>query len=423
MSIEYEPSCTDPSDPELLPVAIAVKRVAEQLIPITQTQRVPLREALDRVLAEDVTSPVDVPGYTNSAMDGYAIRSADIPEHGEASLKVIGTAWAGVPLTEKVDAGQAARIMTGAMMPDGLDTVVIQEHVRSQDNQVTIDSHVEPGRNVRQAGEDVQAHQMVLLKGIILDPAHIGLLASLGIDTVKVVRKLRVAFFTTGDELRSLETHAGAQLGPGELFDSNRYTLFGMLSRLHADVIDLGVVKDSAEDTRDAFLRAAASADVILSSGGVSAGDADFVTKVFHEIGQVSFWKLAMRPGRPLAFGKIDQAFFFGLPGNPVAVMVAFYEFVQPALKKMMGCSQTTSPIFPAICTSRLRKSPGRTEYQRGILGRDEAGRLTVKSTGKQGAGRLSSMAAADCLIVLAPGSDTVQPGDLVEVQPFFGLT
>ena len=422
MSITYEPSCEDPSDPELLPVAEAVARVTSQIATVAETELLGLREALNRVAAQDVVSPVDVPGYTNSAMDGYAIRASDIPTTGELNLRVVGTVWAGAPLEKAVQPGEAARIMTGGMMPANLDTVVIQEHVAVRGDNVIIDSRVEAGRNVRQAGEDVQTGQLVLAQGSVLQPAHIGLLASLGIDCIAVRRKLRVAFFTTGDELRSLETHAGQQLGPGELFDSNRYTLFGMLSRLHVEVIDLGVVKDNPEATRDAFLRAAKQADVVLTSGGVSAGDADFVTRVFHEIGQVSFWKLAMRPGRPLAFGQIDDATFFGLPGNPVAVMVAFYEFVQPALKKMMGCQQTTSPVFQAVCTSSLRKSLGRTEYQRGILGRDTGGRLTVASTGKQGAGRLSSMTAADCIIVLAPGADSIEPGEIVEVQPFFGL-
>jgi len=422
MSIVYEPSCADPTDPELLPVEDALARINAQLSPVTETELLPLRDALGRVLSDDVISPINVPGYTNSAMDGYAIHSADIPREGEASLTVIGTAWAGKPFTRAILRGQAVRIMTGAMLPTELDTVVIQEHVRAEDDKVTIDAFVEAGKNVRQAGEDVCIDEVIMQAGIALEPAHLGVLASLGIASVAVVRRLRVAFFSTGDELRSLDKHAGQQLAAGELFDSNRYTLFGMLSRLGIDIIDLGVVADDPDETRSTLLTAAETADVVLTSGGISAGDADFVTKVFHEIGQVSFWKLAMRPGRPMAFGNIDQSLFFGLPGNPVAVMVVFYEFVQPALKRLMGRKQTETPQFQALCQSRLRKSEGRTEYQRGVLSHDEQGRLLVSSTGKQGAGRLSSMLVADCLIVLPPGVDSVAPGDYVQVQPFFGL-
>ena len=438
MTIEREPSCEDPSDPELLPVDVALARVAEKLTPLvgshhlsgkagssptaSNIESVALVDALDRILASDVESPIDVPSYVNSAMDGYAIRATDIPQEGESSLKVAGTIWAGKPLSEPVDPGCAARIMTGGMMPEGLDTVVIQEHVRAEGDLVVIDSDVEAGRNVRQAGEDVQQGQTVVEAGTRIDPAHLGLLASLGVSEVSVVRRLRVAYFTTGDELRSLKDHAGTSLGPGELFDSNRYTLFGMLSRLNVEILDLGVVRDNPEDTRSAFHRAAADADVILTSGGVSAGEADFVTKIFHEIGDVSFWKLAMRPGRPLAFGTVGDAVFFGLPGNPVAVMVTFYEFVEPALRRLMGETETRPLQIPARCLSTLRKSPGRTEYQRGVLGRNTDGELTVSSTGKQGAGRLSSMTAADCIIVLEPGKDRVIPGDMVEVQPFRGL-
>ncbi|MBX2879127.1 MAG: molybdopterin molybdotransferase MoeA [Granulosicoccus sp.] len=422
LSIVREPSCSDPSDPELLPVDIAIERVAQSLIPITETETLPLRDALGRVLGADVVSPINVPSYVNSAMDGFAINSNDIPGSGEARLQVIGTAWAGVPFENTVASGEAIRIMTGGMMPAGTDTVVIQEHVQVDGDSVLIDSEVEAGKNVRQSGEDVQQGETVFPAGELLDPAHLGVLASLGIAEIAVTRRLRVAFFTTGDELRSLEDHAGEPLGPGELFDSNRYTLFGMLTRLGVEVIDLGVVRDTAEATRAAFEQAAQTADVILTSGGVSAGDADFVTKIFHEMGQVAFWKLAMRPGRPLAFGRLGDAAFFGLPGNPVAVMVTFYEFVLPALKRLMGANRIDSTRVTARCLSALRKSPGRTEYQRGVLGRDDQGALTVTSTGKQGAGRLSSMCMADCIIVLPPGTDRVSVDDLVEVQPFFGL-
>lgn len=423
MKINRDPSCADAVEPELLPVEQALSQMLSQLPAVAESETLLLRDAHERVLAESVSSPLDVPSYTNSAMDGYAIHAADIPADGRiASLTVKGTSWAGRPFDGPVSRGEAVRIMTGGMMPAGTDTVVIQEHVEIADDQLRIDSDVEPGRNVRHAGEDVKKGDSVLQPGEWLGPAQIGLLASLGIDRVAVRRRIRVAFFSTGDELRQLDDGPDQQPRPGEIFDSNRFSLFGLLRRLNVELIDLGVVRDNPEDTRRAFLRAAERADVVLTSGGVSAGEADYVTRILHEIGEVSFWKLAMRPGRPLAFGKVNGSVFFGLPGNPVAVMITFYEFVAPALKTMMGCQRVMPLQIPVRCTSSLRKSPGRTEFQRGILGRDAAGELTVETTGRQGAGRLSSMAVADCIIVLSPDIDEIRPGDSVEVQPFYGL-
>lgn len=426
--IEKAPSCEDPSDPGLLPVAEALQRI-EKVLPqsaMQQPETVRLAGALDRILARPVHSTIDVPSYTNSAMDGYAISSSDIPTAAEAekTLRVKGTAWAGRPLGSAVLPGEAARIMTGGMMPEGTDTVVIQEHVEvlEEGAQVRIDAQVEAGRNVRFSGEDVEQGQVVFAAGEKLGPAQIGQLASLGIAEVEVSRKLKVAFFSTGDELRSLDEHAGMALAPGELFDSNRHSMAAMLAHMDVEAIDLGVVRDNEEDTRVAFTRAAEVADVVITSGGVSTGEADYVTKVIHQLGEVAFWKLAMRPGRPLAFGKLGDAVFFGLPGNPVAVMVTFYEFVRPAMLHMLGARVTQPQSMSAICQSKLRKSPGRTEYQRGIVSLDADGQSIVSTTGKQGAGRISSMYAANCMIVLPPGSDSVEPGDRVRVQPFFGL-
>ncbi|MGQ7845006.1 molybdopterin molybdotransferase MoeA [Granulosicoccus sp. 3-233] len=427
--IEKQASCEDDGEPLLLPVAEARQRLLTSLQPVCEAVELPLSEALYRVLAADIVSPVDVPPQANSAMDGYALQRTSIPASGERSLQVVGTAWAGQPFTGQVGEGQAVRIFTGGIMPVGCDTVVIQEHVRCRTaptdgpGLIDIDSEVIAGKNVRQAGEDVACGQMVLPRGRQLHAADIGVLASLGIARVNVVRPLKVAFFSTGDELCALDEHVpGTPLAPGKLFDSNRYTMAALLRGLHVEVMDLGIVRDNESDTRDALLRASADADVVISSGGVSAGDADFVTRVFHEVGQVSFWKLAMRPGRPLAFGKVGQAAFFGLPGNPVAVMVTFLEFVQPALKHLAGMHDLDTPLLPARCLSTLRKSPGRVEYQRGIMRLDEQGELVVESTGKQGAGRLSSMSAANCLIVIASEMDGVQLGDRVQVQPFHGL-
>lgn len=423
MAIEKQPSCDDVFEPELLPVSVAVERMAAQIYPVTDVVTLPIREALGRVVAGSIVSPIDVPAYTNSAMDGFAICSEDLPASGEKTLQVLGTAWAGRPLEVDVKPGQAVRIMTGGMMPDGTDTVVIQEHVAllGQDA-IRIDGSTSVGKNVRQAGEDITSGESIINDGTLIDPAHIGLMASLGIDQVSVYRKVKVAFFSTGDELRPLESHAGRTLGPGELFDSNRHTLYSMLERLGVETIDLGVVADTPEATREALKTGASQADLIISSGGVSAGQADFVSSTLAELGEVTFWKLAMRPGRPLACGKVGNAHFFGLPGNPVAVMVAFYEFVQPSIKRMQGCAQLSAPRFPARCESKLRKSPGRVEYQRGIYAIDTDGVTVVRSTGKQGAGRLSSMCLANCLIVIAAEKDGVEPGDIVEIQPFHGL-
>ena len=432
--IDKDPSCEDPSDPGLLPVDEALHRI-QQVLPQTafkNSENVSLLEAQNRILASDVHSSMDVPPYTNSAMDGFAIHRDDIPSSttGEKVLDVKGTAWAGRPLDSIINRGEAARIMTGAMMPEGTDTVVIQEHVEvlQEGRQVRIDGEVEAGRNVRFSGEDVAEGDVVFAAGENLGPAHIGQLASLGISRVDVSRRLKVAYFTTGDELRSLSENdpaddpARTQLGPGELYDSNRYTLAAMLSSMGVDTIDLGVVRDNEEATREAFGKAAEVADVVITSGGVSTGEADYVTKVIHQLGEVAFWKLAMRPGRPLAFGALGDAMFFGLPGNPVAVMVTFYEFVRPSMLHMMGARVKEPQSISAVCQSKLRKSPGRTEYQRGIMSLDSEGRTTVVTTGKQGAGRITSMCAANCMIVLPPGSDSVVPGDLVQVQPFYGL-
>lgn len=422
MAIKKQPSCADEMEPALMPVDEAVRRIADLITPLAACETLPIRECLGRALAADVISPIDVPPYTNSAMDGYAIHGSDIPEDGETHLKIVGTAWAGRPTDVELSRGQATRIMTGAAMPDGADTVVIQENVQVDGDSLRIDADNRSGANVRLAGEDVRRGEVILKQGESISPAHMGMLASLGVSSVSVVRKVKVAFFSTGDELRSLAEDNAKPLGKGEIYDSNRYSLYGMLQRLGVDIVDLGVIADQAELIRDAFLHAAETADVVVTSGGVSVGDADFVSEVLHEIGEVAFWKLAMRPGRPLACGKIRDTLFFGLPGNPVAVMVGFYEFVQPAIRQLMGCRDTAPIRFSVRCEGALRKSKGRTEYQRGVLFRDEHGETRVRSTGKQGAGRLSSMCVANCMIVIQPGDGNISDGDLVEVQPFQGL-
>lgn len=435
-TIDKLASCEDPFD-HLLPVDEARQRLLDTLQPVAfeKMQQVPLADASGRVLAQAITAPFDVPPEANSAMDGYAIVADDIPTEGETRLRIVGTAWAGRPYGAAVARGEAVRIFTGAVMPAGADTVVIQEHVRADEQSVHIDSKVVPGRNVRAAGEDVALGELVFDEGRRLTAPAIGVLASLGIVSAGVRERLRVAWFTTGDELVSLDKAASAvdagtdtvSIGPpgtGLLYDSNRHTLRALLSRAGVQLIDLGVVPDTLEATRDALTQAAAQADLVISSGGVSTGDADYVKQAFHELGEVAFWRLAMRPGRPLAFGRVGEATFFGLPGNPVAVVVTFLQFVLPALRRLSGESaDALHPMaFPATCLSRLRTSLGRTEFQRGVMRTDETGRVVVESTGAQGAGRLSSMSAANCLIMIAPECGAVEPGDQVHVQPLYGL-
>ncbi len=411
------PGC-DEYDPNNLPVEEARRRIAQLVRPVAETETVPLREALDRVLAADVASPLDVPPAANSAMDGYALRGADLPAGGEAVLEVVGTVFAGHPFAGEVGPGQAVRIMTGAPLPRGADTVVMQEHARREGDRVAIGAGHRPGQNVRHAGEDIARGSTVLAAGRRLVPADLGVLASLGVAEVAVRRRPRVAFFSTGDELCPV----GEPLAEGQIYDSNRYTLHGLLARLGVEVQDLGLIPDDRAAIEDAFARAAAGADAVITSGGVSVGEADFVKETLEKLGQVNFWKIAMKPGKPLAVGRLGEALFFGLPGNPVSVMATFYQFAQPALRALAGESRTEPLALRVPAAERLRKRPGRTDFQRGVLERDAAGRLVVRSTGAQGSHVLTSMSRANCFIVLPADWGDVEPGTEVEVQPFFGL-
>ena len=410
-----QPSCEDEYDPGLLPVSVALTRIAETVTPLSDVEQVPVRDALGRILAEAVLSPVDVPNHTNSAMDGYALAASDL---GIEKLAVIGTAWAGRAYPTVVSAGQCVRIMTGAVIPEGCDTVVMQEHVESSDNHIRIAPGQKAGQHVRQAGEDLAAGALALAAGRRMQPSDLGLAASLGIGELRVLRKPRVAFFSNGDELRSI----GEPLALGEVYDSNRYTLHGMLTRLAVDFIDLGVVPDDRTRIRDTLLHGASMADVVITSAGASVGEADYVKDILDEIAEVNFWKLAMKPGRPLSFGRIGEALFFGLPGNPVSVMVTFYQFVLPALRRLMGEKACEPLRLPARTLNRLKKKPGRTEYQRGYLVQDEHGELTVSTTGDQGSGVLSSMSQANCFIVMDMDSMGAQAGETVTVEPFASL-
>ena len=413
-----QPSCADGIDINALPVEDAMQRINALISVVTDCEVVPIRDALDRTLAKDIRSTINVPSHTNSAVEGYAITSDDLAPTNPIQLRVDGTAFAGQPYQETVNPGHCVRIMTGAKMPQGTDTVIMQEHVSLNDDTIRFNPGYRRGQNVRHAGEDLTVGQVAIEAGKKLTPAELGMLASMGIADVDVRPKLRVAFFSTGNELRSV----GEPLAEGEIYDSNRYTLHGTLSRLRIEINDMGVIPDQPEKIREAFLQASSNADVVITTGGVSVGEADFVRDIIAEVGNVDFWKLAIKPGRPLAFGKINNAVFFGLPGNPVAVMVTFYQFVQPTLRRIMGQSDVTPSRFKVTCTSSLKKKPGRVEYYRGILTTDIDGRVSVRKAGMQGSGILSTMSKANCFIVLAAGRSAVEPGQLVDVEPFEGI-
>jgi molybdopterin molybdotransferase len=415
---EPDKGCLSDFDPRALPVEEASRRILEPLTPVEGVERVSVRHALNRVLAEAVHSGINVPAHDNSAMDGYAVDSRQLSDTGgRCSQRVAGTAWAGRPFEGTLGEGECVRIMTGALVPEGTDSVVVQEVVERDGDIIRFDHFGKPGQNVRSAGEDIEKDSVVLQPGKRLRPADLGLLASVGVGEVSVRRRPRVAFFSTGDELRGI----GETLGPGEIYDSNRYTLWGLLTSMDAEVLDMGVVRDTREATRRAFYDAAA-ADVVITSGGVSVGEADFVTEILEELGKVDFWKVSIKPGRPLAFGRIGKAWFFGLPGNPVSVMATFHLFVRPALYRLSGQAVPTRLTLRVPCISKLRKRPGRVEFQRGVLESGEDGDYQVRKTGPQGSGILTSMSVANCFIVLPLESEGVEPGDVVTIMPFCEL-
>lgn len=419
-SLSHLASCLDAYDPDDLPVPQAQAFIAQLARPVTAVERLALRSALGRVLARNVVSPIDVPAHDNAAMDGYALRGADLRPDGPTRLRVAGRALAGPAEPSAGLPGQALRIMTGAVMPAGLDTVVPQELVHTEgDDLVVPPGVVRPGEHRRRAGEDLARGDTALEAGRVITPADLGLLASLGQAEVPVLRRLRVAFFSTGSELRSI----GEPLEAGCVYDSNRYTLWGMLNRLGVDTLDLGVVRDDPAALEAAFRQAAASADVVITSGGVSVGEADHTRRVIASLGEVLFWKIAMRPGRPMAIGRLQadghEALMFGLPGNPVAVMVTFYTFVREALLRMAGATPHPLPMLQARCSTAIRKRSGRTEYPRGILRAGDDGRWQVDVGGNQGSGILRSMSSANALVVLAHERGPVAAGETVDVLPF----
>ncbi|MDE1942451.1 MAG: molybdopterin molybdotransferase MoeA [Betaproteobacteria bacterium] len=412
-------SCADEYDPHSMTVEQARSVIARYLKPVAGTMRVPVRSALNRVLAEDVLSPLDVPAHANSAMDGYAVRFSDLAASGETGLAVAQTLLAGAAAQHPLVPDQAARIMTGAMLPAGADTVVMQEQARREGERVWVAAGQRRGQHVRLPGEDLSKGLPALHKGRKIRPAELGLLASLGIGEILVYRPLRVAFFSTGDELVSI----GHPLEPGQIYDSNRYTLYGMLTELGFDCLDMGVVRDHPVALENAFEEASRMADVVITSGGVSVGEADFIKPLLARLGETVFWKIAMKPGRPLAYGHLGESHFFGLPGNPVAVMVTFYTFVRDALLALSGISPVApAPRLRVRTTTPLKKAPGRTEFQRGIVSRGADGTWTVRSTGNQGSGILRSMSEANCFIILPLDSGPVPAGEEVEIQLFEGI-
>ena len=431
-SLQDIASCVSGYDPNALPVAQAQEFIARLVPRVQAVEKVAIRSALGRVLARDIVSAINVPTHDNSAMDGYALRGADLLANAETPLQVVGTGFAGQQFSgAAVAAGQCVRIMTGAVMPSGLDTVVPQEFVKvlgADDSESGTNRILEPagvvrtGDNRRLAGEDLALGEAALSAGRMLRPADLGVLASLGQAEVPVLRRLRVAFFSTGDELRSI----GEPLDAGCVYDSNRYTLWGMLQRLGVDLIDMGVIRDDPLALEAAFRSAAETADAVITSGGVSVGEADHTKQVMASLGDVLFWRIAMRPGRPMAIGRITSAghsaILFGLPGNPVAVMVTFYAFVRDALLAMSGAAATPLPMLRAASVVAIRKKPGRTEYQRGIVSRSADGQWQVEITGSQGSGILRSMSQANGLVVLHHEQSNVEAGGLVDVLPFDGL-
>lgn len=404
------------------PAAVSAER-AHQLIrdgvsPLTEVETVAVRAALGRVVAADVTSPAPVPNHTNSAMDGYALGARDLPARGVKKLRVVGVSAAGKPYQGGVGEGQCVRIMTGAVMPAGADSVVIQERVERDGDHITVRPGEKPGGNVRHAGEDLEAGAVAIAAGRRLSPSHLGLAASLGFAELPVLRRPRVAFFSTGDELRPV----GGPLREGELYDSNRYTLYGMLSELGVEMLDLGIVPDRSGAISASLAQAAECADVVVTSAGASVGDADWMRRTIERVGRAAFTRVAVKPGRPMAFGRFHapgNRLFFALPGNPVSVMVTFRIFVAPALRQLAGETAAEPLRLRVKAASALKKRPGRAEYQRGVLFTDADRAMAVRSTGEQGSGILRSMGEANCFIVLPTDSEGVAAGEMVEVQPF----
>ncbi|AYF15291.1 TPA: bifunctional molybdopterin-guanine dinucleotide biosynthesis adaptor protein MobB/molybdopterin molybdotransferase MoeA [Vibrio parahaemolyticus] len=414
-SKEKDAACCDTLSPAFLSVVQGQEKILSLVNTVSEIEACKIENAYGRVLAEDIISPVNVPQYTNSAMDGYAIRSDDVDRD---SYQIVAEVMAGHAYDQPLEVGQAVKIMTGAPTPRNGDTVVMREQASQEGDKVTFNgAHIKAGQNVRQAGEDLAIGSDVFTAGTRLASPEMGMIASLGFGEANVFRKLKVAVFSTGDEVQA----PGTEQKANSIYDSNRFTIMGMLEKLGCEILDFGILEDNEQLMIEALENASAQADVVMTSGGVSVGDADYIKLALDKLGQIDFWRINMRPGRPLAFGQINNKPFFGLPGNPVAVMVSFINFVEPALRKMQG-EQGWKPLkVNAIATENLRSRQGRTEFSRGIYELDDTGRLTVRTTGKQGSGILRSMSEANCLIEISPAIDTVKAGESVTIIPLQG--
>lgn len=391
----------------------AITQLLEQVSAIDDTEIVQISYALGRVLAEDLAANVDLPPFDNSSMDGYAFKAEDL--QNAQSLKLIGKSFAGHPFTGEYQENSCVRIMTGALVPACYDTVQMQEKTRIDNDKIYFDGEITKGKNVRKQASELKAGASVLQKGTVIKAAEMGVLATIGVSQIRAYRRLKIAFFSTGDELRPV----GSELSSGQIYDSNRYSLLGLLERANVEWIDLGVIKDNPEDIRQAFRNAAANADLVITSGGVSVGEADFTKQILDEEGQITFWKMAIKPGKPFAFGKIGKAIFCGLPGNPVSSVVTFYKLVWPILCKMQGTSIPKPLKVKAKLTKDLKKFPGRVEYQRGILTHNNDGELCVSATGNQGSGMMTSLTLANCFVVLPQMQGDIPAGAYVDVEPF----
>ncbi|MDW1497229.1 bifunctional molybdopterin-guanine dinucleotide biosynthesis adaptor protein MobB/molybdopterin molybdotransferase MoeA [Vibrio sp. YT-19(2023)] len=412
---EKEAACCDTLSPAFLSVVQGQEKILSLVNTVSEIEACKIENAYGRVLAEHIVSPVNVPQYTNSAMDGYAIRSDDVKRD---SYQVVAEVMAGHAYDKPLDVGQAVKIMTGAPTPRNGDTVVMREQASQEGDKVTFNgANIKAGQNVRQAGEDLAIGSDVFTAGTRLASPEMGMIASLGFGEANVFRKVKVAVFSTGDEVQA----PGTEQKANSIYDSNRFTIMGMLEKLGCEILDFGILEDNEQLMIEALENASAQADVVMTSGGVSVGDADYIKLALDKLGQIDFWRINMRPGRPLAFGQINNKPFFGLPGNPVAVMVSFINFVEPALRKMQG-EQGWKPLkVNAIATENLRSRQGRTEFSRGVYELDATGRLTVRTTGKQGSGILRSMSEANCLIEISPAIDTVKAGESVTIIPLQG--
>ena len=409
--LSNEPGCLAEYDPNAMQIESAKKLINSFIKPIKEVESIKLIDSLNRVLAIDLVSPINVPNYDNSAMDGFGFNISSLKNTNK--LRVKDTVLAGKPIKSFVKDGEAIQIMTGGKIPIGVDTVIPIELVKYKNNEITFIEMPKIGANIRKCGEDIKQKDIVLSKGTLLYPAELGLIASLGLSKVKVLKKLKVGFFSTGDEIVA----AGTKIKSGQVYNSNHYTIHSMLNRLNIECIDLGLIPDNKKIIKNTLIKAAKEANVIITTGGVSVGEADYMKEVLKDVGQVLFWKLSIKPGRPMAYGKINKTDFFGLPGNPVSAMVTFYQIVQGALKIRMGLKiDGAIPLLKVECVESIFKRPGRTEFQRGTLFQSN-GAWKVKTTGQQGSGILSSMSKANCFIVLSVDRGTIKPGEIVDIQ------